>query len=95
MHDSRAVYEINPLCQSDVLPGFGLSRDRSHPAARLFHQSVDHRALAGVWISDKADADVLFILVEEIELFQKLDQRAFAEWIRNTCLKGESWSGLR
>jgi len=42
MYDSRAVYEINPLCQSDVLPGFGLSRDRSHLATRLFHQRVDH-----------------------------------------------------
>lgn len=42
VHDTRAVDQVNSLCQGDVLPRLGFSRNGRHSAACLLHESIDH-----------------------------------------------------
>ena len=95
VHNTRAVDEINTLRQRDVLPRLGLARDRCDPAACLLHERVDDGALADVGVPDETHADVLLVLVKDVELLEQLDQRAFAERVLYTCLECQRRRRLR
>jgi hypothetical protein len=63
-NDSRAIDEVDPLHQGDVLPHLGLTRDRSHSADLLLPKSVDDGRLAGVGVSDKTDRNLFPVGVQ-------------------------------
>ena len=66
----RAIDQINSLSHCNILPNFCLSRDGRHPAAMLFHKSVNNRTLTNVWVSDQANRNIFLIFMKDIELFQ-------------------------
>jgi len=94
MHNSRAIDQVNSLGQSNILPHFGLSRDWGNSAAVLFHQGVDHWRFSDVGVADQTNRNVFLIFMEDIELFQQLDQRSLSKGIRNRSLESESWGCL-
>jgi len=94
MHNSRAIDQVNSLGQSNILPHFGLSRDWGNSAAVLFHQGVDHRRFSDVGVADQTNGNVFLIFMEDIELFEQLDQRSLSKGIRNGSLESESWGCL-
>ena len=89
VYDTRAIDEVDALGQRDVLPDLRLTRDRRHTAAGFLHKRVDDGRLAYVWVADQADADVLLVAVEDVELLEELDETALAERVLHTGVKGE------
>ena len=61
---ARAVDQEDALHQRDVLPDLGLAGYRGHLADFLGPQRVDDGALAHVWVTDEADADLLLVDVQ-------------------------------
>lgn len=88
--NTRAVNEVDSLHQSDILPHFGLTRDRSDRANLLLAKSVDNGGLARVGISNQANGDLLAVRVQGRELAQKLDQRAFPKGVVDRCVERKS-----
>ena len=78
-YDPGAVDEIDPAHEGDVLPDFGLSRDRRGLADGLLLERVDDRRLADVGVADKADRDLLLVREQGRELPEELDQAPLAE----------------
>lgn len=91
IHNSRAIYQVDSLCKTNVLPNFGLSGHRSYFTNLFLPQSVDHWAFTNIWISNKSYSNILLVFVEIIKLSQKLDQWSFTEWIFNWSSKSKSW----
>ena len=72
-YDSRAVDEINPFHQSDILPYFRLSGDRCCGADFFLSEGVDYAALAGVGVADEAYGDLFSGGVKGGELAEEGD----------------------
>ena len=79
MDSSRAVNQVDSFGQGHILPHLGLSWNWSCLADPLFEKRVDHTRLADVGIANEANADILLVSVEDVELPEEVDQRPFAE----------------
>jgi len=79
--NSRAVDQVNTLSQRYILPHFCLSRNRSDLTYYFLHQSVNHRGLSDVGITNESDGNALLVSVKLVKLFEQLDQGAFTKWI--------------
>jgi hypothetical protein len=64
IHDSRAIDQEDALEQRNVLPHFGLTRNRCDLADLLLAQRVDDGTLADIGIANETNADLLFVLVQ-------------------------------
>ena len=78
-NDSGIVDQLNLSKQRDVLPHFGLARNRLHFADLLLLQRVDNAALSDVRIADESHADLLFVLVEQRQLTKQIEESRFSE----------------
>jgi hypothetical protein len=67
-HTTRTVYEVDALHECDVLPHFGLTRNRCDCADLLVAECVDDGGLASVGIANKTDGDLLACRVKGREL---------------------------
>lgn len=94
INDSRAVNEVDAFRERDILPDFGLTGNRRNFANLFLHQRIDDWGLADVRVADKTHRNALFVTVQLVELFQKLDQRTFAKGILHTGLESKSRSKL-
>lgn len=79
--DTRAINEVDTLHESNVLPNFGLSRDRSDFADLLRLDSIDDTALADIGITDEADTNLLLFGHEIGELAEELNEGTFTEGV--------------
>lgn len=83
------VDQIDAPHEGDVLPDFGLPRDRGHFADDFGLQGVNDGGLSGVWIADETNADLFLVVVQFGELAEEVDEGAFAEGVGERGVKGE------
>lgn len=88
-HDTRAVDEVDSLHEGNVLPDFGLPRDRSDLADFLALYCVDDTALANIRIADKTDTDLLLLGHEIGELAEELNEGTFTEGVVDRGMEGD------
>lgn len=91
MYCTRAIYQINSFCQSNILPYFCLSRNRSRSANFLLFERINDTRLSNIWISNETNTYIFFISVENIELSKQINQRSFSEWVWNWRLVSYCW----
>mmetsp|Transcript_13133 Transcript_13133/g.36908 ORF Transcript_13133/g.36908 Transcript_13133/m.36908 type:complete len:547 (+) Transcript_13133:1109-2749(+) len=89
VHHPRAIDQEDPLGQSDVLPHFGLTRNRSDVAHLFGSQGVDHGALPHVWVAHEPNGDGLLVTVQPGNLPQQRDERALAEGVGDARVEGQ------
>lgn len=78
---SRAIDEIYPFCESNILPNFCLSRDRGGLADFSFFERVDDAGLPDVGISNETYTNVFLVSVKDVELPEDVDESSFAEGV--------------
>jgi hypothetical protein len=104
-HHARAVDHENASHQRDVLPDFGLPRNRRDFAHTLGPQRVDDGAFSDVRISHKTHTveamsknnnelaehtpDLFFVAVKLRVLAQELDERALSKRVGNAGVEGQ------
>ena len=88
--DTWAIDQVDSLHQSDVLPDFRLSRNRSDRADLLLLERVDDTRFTNIWVSDESDGDLLLVRVKDGELSQQLDQGSFTKRVVDTGVTSDS-----
>lgn len=79
--DTGTVDQVDSFHQGDVLPDFGLARDRCDIAYFLGFEHVDDGGFTNVGIADKAYRDLFAVGVKDGELAEKLDEGSFAKGV--------------
>ena len=93
--DTRAINEVDTLHESNVLPDFRLSRDRSDFADLLRLDSIDNTALADVGIANETDTDLLLFGHKIGELAEELNERTFTEGVVDGSVESDGGVSFR
>lgn len=83
MDCSGAINQVDSFGQSHILPNLSLSWNWSCLADSLLEERVDHTGLSDIGITNEANADVLLVSVEDVELPEEIDERPLAEGVGN------------
>lgn len=90
-YDTRAIDQVDPLHQRDILPHLGLTGDRRDFGDCLAPEGVDDARLADVGVADQANADLFPVLVEDAKLPEQIDQGTTPEGVPETGPHGACW----
>ena len=84
MNSSRTINKIDSFSKCHILPNFSLPWNRCRFADLFLFQRVYHTGFTDIGISNKSDADILFIPVEDIELPKEVDESTLSKGIGDT-----------
>lgn len=94
VNDTWAIDHVDSLGQGDVLPDLCFSRHWGALAHDLGLERVNHTRLSYVRVTDHTDGNTLLVLVEEIELSQKLNEGELSERFVDFGSESDGWGNL-
>jgi hypothetical protein len=88
-NNTGAIDEVDTLHECNILPDFGLARNRSDIADLLSFDGIDDAAFADIGVANEANRNLLLVGHEIGELTEELNKGTFAEGVVDGCMEGD------